>query len=90
MRIFANKHDAHTMEEFHSMGFGHAVPIKPIPPHERKNLMSIELDDTDYSLFKEIFDDEDTAMAATKIIADAPPEIQILAVQLINIIKEVA
>ena len=90
MKIFANKYDTHTVEAFHSVGFEHAIPIKPIPPHERKKLLNIELDDTDFSLFKDIFSDEDTAMAAIQIIANAPPEIQILAVQLINIIKEVA
>ena len=39
---------------------------------------------------RDIFGDEDTAAAAAAIIREAPPEIQILAVQLINVIKEVA
>jgi len=61
-----------------------------IPPHERKSMLHIEFDDNDWALLKEVFGDEDTAVAAVEIIRDAPPEIQILAVQLINIIKEVA
>lgn len=60
-----------------------------IPPHERKAMVSIEFDEQDWSLLSNIFGDEDTASAAAAIICEAPPEIQILAIQLINIIKEV-
>lgn len=66
-------------------GFG-----RHIPPHERKAMMQIEFDEGDWNLLKKVFGDEDTAVAATEIIMEAPPEIQILAIQLINIIKEVA
>ena len=34
--------------------------------------------------------DEDEAMAAVRVLMEAPPEIQILAVQLINLIEEEA
>lgn len=69
----------------------HKLPLKNnIPPHERKAMLHIEFEENDWILLKEVFGDEDTAAAAVDIIRDAPPEIQILAVQLINIIKEVA
>ena len=69
----------------------HRLPTRHnIPPHERKAMLHIEFDENDWTLLKEVFGDEDTAAAAVDIIKDAPPEIQILAVQLINIIKEVA
>jgi hypothetical protein len=60
-----------------------------VPPHERKAMMHIEFDNSDWLLLKEVFGDEDTTAAAVDIISNAPPEIQILAIQLINIIKEV-
>lgn len=58
-------------------------------PHERKALMHVEFDEGDWSLLKEVFGDADTAVAAAEIIREAPPEIQILAIQLMNIIEEV-
>ena len=61
-----------------------------ILPHERKSMMKIEFNDEDRRRMLEIFGDEDTAFAAEAIIIDAPPEIQIVAVQLMNIIKGVA
>ena len=73
----------HMMHEHRSPG-GH------IPPHERRALIHIEFDEADWTLLKEVFGDEDTALAALEIIKEAPPEIQILAVQLMNIIEEVA
>lgn len=74
---------------------GHPIPPHlrgeyPIPPHERKNMMHIDFDESDYELFVEVFEDEDTAVAAMRIIHNAPPEVQILAVQLIKMIEEVA
>lgn len=63
---------------------------KPVPPHLRKTLMDVEFDEEDFSLMKRIFLDEDTTMAAIRIIKEAPPEIQILTIQLINLIEEVA
>lgn len=40
-------------------------------------------------LLEEIFGDADTAAAAQEVIQKAPPEIQILALQLIDLIEEV-
>lgn len=59
-------------------------------PHERKTLMHVEFDENDWNLLKEVFGDEDTAIAASEIIMEAPPEIQILVIQLMNIIEEVS
>ena len=66
------------------------ITMRHIPPHERKAMVNIEIDEKDWLLLKEVFDDEDTATAAIEVITDSPPEIQILAIQLISIIKEVA
>lgn len=68
----------------------HDIHRRPIPPHERKAMMNVMFDENDCKLLNEIFGDEDTASAAAEIIKDAPPEIQILAIQLMNIIEEVA
>lgn len=68
----------------------HVVPPRPVLPHERKNILRIEFDESEWGIFKEVFGDEDTAFAAMEIIEGAPPEIQILVIQLLDIIKEVA
>ena len=65
----------------------HIRPEPPIPPHERKGMYRIELDADDWELFTEVFDDEDTPQAAVETILDAPPEIQIIVIQLVSIIK---
>ena len=67
----------------------HRGPVRHMLPHERKALLHVEFDDKDWSLLQEVFGDEDTAMAAAEIIHEAPPEIQIVAYQLMNLIKEV-
>ena len=74
--------ELHMMHEHN----GHA---RPIPPHERKAMIHIDYDEQDWCLLKDVFGDEDTAAAAAVIIREAPQEIQILAFQLINAIKEV-
>ena len=68
----------------------HRDQQRPMPPHERKALLRIEFDEGDLKLLQEVFGDEDTAGAAMEIIKEAPPEIQILAVQLMNLIEEAA
>lgn len=62
----------------------------PIPPHERRNMIYVEFDERDRIVFKEMFGDDDTAEAAISIIHNAPPEIQILAIQVLKMIEEVA
>lgn len=63
---------------------------RPIPPHERKALMRVEFDDNDWTTLQEVFGDSDSAAAAASIILDSPPEIQILAAQIINMIQKEA
>ena len=62
----------------------------PLPPHRRRTDLQVRFEDGDWNLLKEVFGDEDTAFAAAEIIRNAPPEIQVIALQLMNIIKEVA
>lgn len=100
MKIYSNNHYEKNMEGGNDMIHEHQrgdKPIlpyehnglrRPIPPHERKSLMLVELEEKDLSLLKIVFGDEDTAEAAAEIIREAPPEIQILAIQLINLIEE--
>lgn len=90
MKVFADKRNERTMEGGIHMIREHRDPGRHIPPHVRKALMHIEFDEADWALLKEVFGDEDTALAAAEIIREAPPEIQILAIQLMNIIEEVA
>ena len=63
---------------------------KHISPHERKSLIHIDFSEDDMTLFKRIYGDEDEAAAAVQVLMDAPPEIQILAAQLISLIEGVA
>lgn len=66
---------------------GHGRP-EILPPHERKAWMQITFEEKDQEILRDVFGDEDTARAAAEIICTAPPEIQILAVQLMNLIEE--
>lgn len=73
----------------HEHDFGRPLPPherhgRPIPPHERRAMMHVEFGEDDIALLDTIFGDPDTAMAAAYIIQDAPPEIQILAIQLMK------
>ena len=68
----------------------HRPPARHIPPHERRAMLHIECDEQDMSLLRDVFGDDDTATAAVEIVQYAPPEIQILFIQLVNAIKEVA
>lgn len=60
---------------------------RPIPPHERRMMMNLEFSENDFDLLNAVFGDPDTAMAVAHIIQNAPPEIQILAVQLMQMIE---
>lgn len=62
----------------------HERHSRPIPPHERRAMMHVEFGEDDLTLLDTIFGDPDTAQAAAYIIKDAPPEVQILAVQLMK------
>ncbi len=88
MNIYLNNNMNEPKGGVHMM-HEHRLPARHyVPPHERKSMLHIEFDENDWTLLKKVFGDEDTAVAAVNIIRNAPPEIQILAVQLINIIKE--
>lgn len=89
MKVFADNRKEKAMEGGLHMIHEHRGPGIHIPPHERKALMHVEFDEADWTLLKEVFGDEDTALAAAEIIREAPPEIQVLAIQLMNIIEEV-
>lgn len=67
----------------------HKIKHKHLPPHERRSLIHIDFTDADIAIFQQIYGNEDEAMAAMQVLLDAPPEIQILATQLIDIIQEV-
>lgn len=75
----------------HEHDFGRPLPPherhgfgRPIPPHERRAMMQVEFGEDDLTLLNTVFGDADTAQAAAYIIQDAPPEIQILAIQLMK------
>jgi len=84
MKVFTeNRMDKHT-EGRPPMPHVHHGIGRPIPPHERRATMHIEFGENDFTLLNTVFGDPDTAQAAAYIIQDAPPEIQILAVQLMK------
>lgn len=72
----------------HMRGLMMGRPGHPVPPHERKGMITIQFDDRDWKVFTEVFGDEDTAAAAADIIHSAPPEIQILAAQILKMIEK--
>lgn len=95
MMIARTKNSDHVKEENHMTEHitEHAVhrPKHHIPPHERKGMISLQFDERDWNIFNEVFGDEDTARAAVDIVHGAPPEIQILVAQVLEMIeKEVA
>lgn len=88
--MFMEMREENEIKRTWNMTCGHRKPAAHLLPHERRTLMHIEFDETDWKLLREVFGDEDTAVAAAEIIMEAPPEIQILAIQVMDIIKEVA
>lgn len=89
MMMFANNRKERTLEGNSRMMHEHNSPGRHILPHERKAFIHVEFEERDWILLKEVFGNDDTALAAAEIIREAPPEIQILAIQLMNIIEEV-
>lgn len=90
MKMFGNSNTENEVRVVAHPVYVYDMPGRHIPPHERKALINVEFDESDWKLLNKIFGDEDTANAAAEIIKEAPPEIQILAIQLMNIIEEVA
>ena len=90
MNLYAGA--AGSIEGGHRMVHGHrgsAGPAGHIPPHERRGMVHIEYDEEDLEVLTEVFGDGDTAAAAAEVILGAPPEIQVLAFQAVDLIKEV-
>lgn len=65
-------------------------PVPPMPPHMQQRMILIKFEEKDLAVFREIFGDEDTVAAVMEILYAAPPEIQILALQILHMIEEVA
>ena len=92
-KITADKRDReeelHMMREnitnhrHESLGPGSRHP-HPIPPHERKDMVFVEFDEECESLFKDITGSEEEAEVAMEILHCAPPELQVIAVQLLK------
>lgn len=68
--------------------FASLPPHHHLPPHLRRDQLQINFDDSDWKILCDVFENEDTASAAAKIISMAPPEMKLVAFQIINLIKE--
>lgn len=63
----------------------HPHPMHPAHPYERRAMLRFSLDEKDREVLLAVFDDEDSAASAESIIYDAPSEVQILAIQALNV-----
>ena len=70
MKVFTDKKNEKALEGGIHMMHEHRGPGRHIPPHERKALMHVEFDEADWTLLKEVFGDDDTALAASEIIRE--------------------
>lgn len=68
----------------------HHAPAHHVPPHEQRKLMRFSFEPEDIILWNSNFEDENAAALAASIIADAPPESQVVITQLMKVMKEVA
>lgn len=98
MKVFTEKREIRMDKQLedippmpHEHKFGRSLPPherhgfgRPIPPYERRTMMHVEFSEDELTLLDTVFGDPDTAQAAAYIIQDAPPEIQILAIQLMK------
>lgn len=78
------------MRETQNMAQHHHDPeaLRHPAPHMRRRRIFIEFEDKDMALFQDVFGDADTAAAAMDILCEAPPEIQILALQILHMIEQ--
>ena len=60
----------------------------PALPHMRRHMLHIVFESKDIAVFQEVFGDMDTAEAAMDILCGAPPEIQILALQILHMMEK--
>lgn len=58
----------------------------PVPPHLRKRFY-LEFEEDDWKIFVKVFGDEDSADAAMQVIQNAPPEIGVLTMQAVEMIR---
>ena len=82
MKVWTNETKRPDWEGGIAMTHGHHRPGH-IPPHAHRALLRVEFDEQSWALWEQVFGDDDTVGAAAEILRSAPPEIQILAVQLI-------
>ena len=82
MKVWTNETKRPDLEGGIAMMHGHHRP-EHIPPHAHRALLRVEFDEQSWALWEQVFGDDDTVGAAAEILRNAPPEIQILAVQLI-------
>lgn len=92
MYEFSNRAN-HSMREAHDTAWHNGLedmrhPARPMPPHMRHQMIHIEFEDKDLAVFQDVFGDEDTAAAAIDILCGAPPEIQLLALQILHMIEK--
>lgn len=66
----------------------HGAHPHPLHPHERRDMLRVSLDEKDHDALLAVFGDEDSAAAAECIIYEAPPEVQILAVQALSMAEQ--
>ena len=59
---------------------------RPVPPHLRTRFYP-EFDEKDREIFMRVFGDEDSADAAVQVIRNAPPEIAVLTLQIMEMIR---
>ena len=89
-----NQKGNHTMKSnelphIHHKSHGlHPHPVHPVHHHERRAMLCFSLDEKDREVLLTVFGDEDSAASAESIIQDAPPEVQILAIQALNLVEE--
>lgn len=88
-----NNRANHSMREAHDTVWHSGLedlrhPAHPMPPHMRHQMIHIEFEDKDLAVFQDVFGDDDTAVAAMGILCGAPPEIQILALQILHMIEK--
>lgn len=64
----------------------HPMPhhLHPMPHHERRGMLRFTFDEKDREALLAVFGDPNSAAAAESIIYNAPPEVQILAIQALS------
>lgn len=85
------ENDMNRLDHSHIHPKGHAMHphhVHPAPPHERRAMLHLFLDEKDQEVLLAVFGDQDSAAAAESIIYEAPPEVQILAIQSLSMAEQ--